>query len=102
MLKLSHSTLCLSIITQVLQCPTDIVADWLKLIAMRNDRRLLSMVIISLVLGMFRHILDTTIVINVTLFIIVAILHNLTSCMERHFPHGYCGMYVNWIGRNNM
>ena len=62
MLKLSHSTLCLSIITQVLQCPTDIVADWLKLIAMRNDRRLLSMVIISLVLGMFRHILDTTIV----------------------------------------
>ena len=61
MLKLSHSTLCLSIITQVLQCPTDIVADWLKLIAMRNDRRLLSMVIISLVLGMFRHILDTTI-----------------------------------------
>ena len=74
MLKLSHSTLCLSIITQVLQCPTDIVADWLKLIAMRNDRRLLSMVIISLVLGMFRHILDTTIdlLLNVVLrFILI-------------------------------
>ena len=65
MLKLSHSTLCLSIITQVLQCPTDIVADWLKLIAMRNDRRFLSMMIISLVWGMFRHILDTTIVTNI-------------------------------------